>query len=375
MNQQTEANDSPQLRAQIDEIEDLIGDGNYDRALSRGQELLDAYPDRGEPYTTIGDVYAGRNMWPEAVEWYHEGVERGDSSAPDKLRDARNQLNLQLEQPGQPRPTRSVSEAEQQRTKLWITLASAGAVVVIAAVIASITFSTKPPPPATGQTAAQGTTALPTPGQEATSQSSRQHSAASTARGQHRDQLEARPQTPGSGTRPDRPSTSDSRSQPTTANVRNDSTTTTIVQAPRTERDVILESALGSLTWPDGTAMRDGVAVALDPFLGYTMITFEIPRNPGGGNLSQTVARQAYSIAAAAINTDPAVKVLTLRGIIDLSSSQRRRRAVVAYRGNTSRESLEYWLKHDRSPSNRQLWNEVFATTWWNPTVPSSDLE
>jgi len=67
--------------------------------------------------------------------------------------------------------------------------------------------------------------------------------------------------------------------------------------------------------------------------------------------------------------------VLTLRGIIDLSSSRRRMRVVVAYRGNTSRESLEYWLKHDRSPSNQQLWNQVFATTWWNPTVPHSGLE
>ncbi len=375
MNQQTEANDRTQLRDQINEIEDLIGDGNYDRALTLGRELLDAHPDRGEPYTVIGDIYAARDMWPEAVEWYIEGVERDDSSAPDKLRDARSQLILQLEQPGQPRRTRSASQTERERTKLWITLASAGAVVVIAVVIASLTFSSKPPPSAIGQTAAQGTTASATLRQGARSDSNYQRSTASVARNQLRGQPEAGSQIPDSGTRPDQSSVSAIKPQPTPTKPEESATTTIIVQGPRTERDVILESALGSLTWPGGTAMRDDVAVALDPFLGYAMITFEIPHNPGGSDLAEIVARQAYSVAAAAINTDASIKTLTLRGIIDLSSSRRRRRAVVAYRGNTSRESLEYWLKHDRSPSNQQLWNQVFAATWWNQAIPRTGLE
>jgi len=371
MNQDAESNDSAELRDQIAEIEDLIEAGSYDRALALSRELTDAHPHRGEPYTVVGDIYAARDMWPEAVEWYHEGIERGDSSAPDKLREARSQLSQQLEQPGQPRRTASASEAEQQRTKLWITLASAGAVVVIAAVIASLTLFTKPPSPPTEMAMAQGTTGLPGPRQGVSSQ----RSTASIAQSQRRAQAEGKPQGLDSGSTSQRPTTPTSGLSSTTTKLEEDSTTITVVQGPRTERDMILESALGSLTWPDGSAMRNDVAVALDPVLGYAMITFEIPRNPGGSNLAETVAKQAYSVAAAAINTDPNVKALTLRGIIDLSSSRSRRRAVVAYRGNTSRASLEYWLKHNRSPNQQQLWNNVFATTWWNPAIPRSGLE
>jgi len=372
MNEETQSNEGPDLQPQIQAVDDLIDEGNYDAALSRARELFDDYPDRAEAYTLLGDIYAARRMWPEAVEWYHEGAERGDSSAADKLREARVQLTRQLEQPGQPHRTASASQAEQQRTRLWITLASAGAVVVIAVVIAALTFSGGPPSgpeqpsvqqPAGPSSAAPGTR-IPrsiarstTPALQARSGSAttgpRSPTASST-------KPTARSTVPGTPVSPPEPQ---------------DESTTIIEKGPRSEQDMILENTLGSLTWPDGTTMRNDVSVAVDPFLGYAMITFEIPRNLTSDNIADTTARQAYSVAVAAINTDPSLMTMTLRGLINTSSSQRRRRAVVAYRGNTSRESLEYWLRHNQSPTSQQLWTQVFATTWWNPAIPRSGFE
>ncbi len=374
MNEETQSNEGPDLQPQIQAVKDLIDEGNYDAALARARGLLDDYPDRAEASTLLGEIYAARNMWPEAVEWYHEGVERGDSSATDKLREARDQLTRQLEQPGQPRRAVSASQAEQQRTKLWITLASAGAVVVIAVVIAALTFSGGPPsaseqPSARQQAgpsgAASGTRSPRSIARSATAGSQQMRRSATTAT----------PQLPsGSGTEPTARSTAPGTAvSPGPAQA---STSTTIVEkGPRSEQDMILESTLGSLTWPDGTTMRNDVSVAVDPFLGYAMITLEIPRNLASDNIADATARQAYSVATTAINTDRSLATITVRGVINTSSSQRRKRVVVAYRGNTSRESLAYWLRRGQSPTSQQLWTQVFAVTWWNPAIPHSGFE
>ena len=373
MNEETQSNEGPDLRPQIQAVEDLIDKGNYDAALARARGLFDDYPDRAETYTLMGDIYAARQTWPEAVEWYHEGAEQGDSSATEKLREARAQLIRQLEQPGRPRRTASASQAEQQRTKLWIMVASAGAIVVIAAVIAALTFSGGPPSgpkqpsaqrPAGPSSVAPGTRSPRSPARSTTS--ALQVRSGATAR---TAQLPS-----GSGTEPTVRSTVPGGAispRPEQA----DEPTTIIEKGPRSEQDMILESTLGSLTWPDGTAMRNDVSVAIDPFLGYAMITFEIPRNLNSDSIADTAARQAYSMAATAINTDQSLRAMTLRGLINTSSSQRRKRVVVAYRGNTDRESLAYWLRRDQSPTSQQLWTQVFATTWWNPAIPRTGFE
>jgi len=373
MTEEMQSNEGPDLQPQIQAVENLIDEGNYDAALSRARGLFDDYPDQAEAYTLLGDIYAARRMWPEAVEWYHEGVERGDNSAADKLRDARAQLTRQLEQPGQPRRTVSASQAERQKTKLWITLASAGAVVVIAVVIAALTFSGGPPTTteqrSVQQPAQAGNTAPGTRSPRSITRSpipARQVGAGSATT--------ALPLSGGSGTKPSARITAPGTAGLATSEQENKSTTI-IVEGPRSEQDVILESTLGSLTWPDGTAMRNDVSVAVDPFLGYAMISFAIPRNLNSDNIADTAARQAYSVAVAAINTDQSLKAITLRGLINTSSSQRRKRVVVAYRGNTTRKSLTYWLRRNQSPTSQQLWTQVFATTWWNPAIPRSGFK
>jgi len=373
MNEETRDNETSQLQAQTDAVVDLLDRGSYERAIAEVRQLMDEYPDQAQPYALMGDIYAARNMWPEAVEWYHEAAERGDRSAANKLREARTQLQQQLEQPGQPRRDTSATGAGQDHTKLWITLATAGAVVVIAAVIAGLTLFTGP----TEKTS--GSEQEPAPSGYGPPVAARSGRTGSRRTGGNAAELTP-PSTPsarlptGSGTVP-----TPGRTSATTAGVaspwQQEETTTTVIKGPRTDRDLIIESALGSLTWLNGTAMRNKVAVAMDPFLGYAMITFEIPRDLKAHDLPGTVARQAYSIAAAAINTDPTLKVMTLRGVIDLSASKSRERMVVAYRGNTSRESVEYWLAGDRSPTAQQLWTQAFATTWWNPAIPRSGVE
>jgi len=373
MTEETQSNEAPDLQPQIQAVENLIDEGNYDAALSRARGLFDEYPDRAEPYTLLGDIYAAREMWPEAVEWYIEGVEHGDNSATDKLREARAQLTRQLEQPGRPGRTVSARQAEQQKTKLWITLASAGAVVVIAVVIAALTFSGGPPS-TTEQHSVQQPAQLgsASPG----TRSPRSDSLSTTSALQARSGSTATtPQLPtGSGTEPTVRSAVPGDVLSPRAE-QEDEATVVVVKGPRSEQDVILESTIGSLTWPDGTAMRNDVSVAVDPFLGYAMITFEIPRNLDSNDIADATVRQSYSVAVAAINTDQSLTAITVRGVINTSSSQRRKQVAVAYRGNTTRESLTYWLRGNQSPTSQQLWTQVFATTWWNPAIPRSGFK
>jgi len=372
MNEQIQSNEGPDLEQQAQQIRDLIDEGNYDAAMARARRLFDDYPDQAEAYTLLGDIYAARELWPEAVEWYNEGAGRGDSSAADKLHEARTRLTHQLEEPGQPRSAASASQAERERTKLWITLASTGAVVVIAVVIAVLTFSGGLPSGRTEQPSPQRAGPGIAPGTRSPRGAASSTASALQLRG---GSAATTPQLPAeSGTEPTTGGTPPGGVLSPRAE-QEDEVTTVVVKGPRSERHMILESTLGSLTWPDGTAMRDDVAVALDPFLGYAMITFEIPRNLDSNDIADTTAKQAYSLATTAINTDPSLTIMTLRGVINTSSSQRRKRVVVAYRGNTSRESLTYWLRRDQSPTPEQLWTQVFATTWWNPDIPRSGLE
>ncbi len=366
MNEEVGSAEASQLARQLEAVKSLIRGESFDAATTLARELIEDYPDNAEAYTALGDAYAGRRMWPEAVEWYHEAVARGDNSAQEKLAQAREQLSAQVQHPGQP----SASELEQQRTRLRVMLASAGALIVIAGLIAALTlFPSSPPlPPSAGDESG-----APTPGSLGTSAEYAPGRRAAPGAGlmpppPRDDEVGGglRPPTLGSG--PKRPAVPTIVVNPGPRSPEADAASEAVPPGPRSDRDLVLERAIGSLSWPDGTAMRSAVAVAMDPYMGYVMITFEIPRRLDTRNIYGTVVRQSYSIAAAAVNTDPGVKFVTLRGLLDLDGSSEGR-TVVAYRGNTSRESLEYWVSRNRTPSQQQLWSKVFATTWWNPGV------
>ena len=370
MNEEIESTLGSELAEQIEAVNRLIQGGNYEAATTVARELLSAYPDSARLYTTLGDIYAARRMWPEAVEWYHDAVQHGDNSAGDKLADARTQLAGQLPTSRAP----SASALERQRTKLWIMLASTGAVVVIAAVIAWLTLFSSPPriSRASDQAASQGATIERSAAGYAIGQSRALGPGAMPLSPPTTTEVAPRPRSPAPDTEREQRGAPIVTSRPTPPVPQPTSVTEAIERGPCTERDLVLAGAIGSLSWPNGTTMHNDVAVALDTYTGYAMITFQIPDSLQAGNLYSTVLRQSYSIAAAAINTDPSVNYVTLRGLFDLSSSTRKSRNVVACRGNTSRESLEYWLKLGTPPTEQQLWTEAFADTWWNPNIPRS---
>ncbi len=373
MNEELESAGTSELTRQMEAVRRLLREENYDAAITLTRELIEDHPDCGELYGALGDAYAARRMWPEAVEWYHEAVEHGDNSAQEKLSEAREQLGAQVRHRDEP----SASELEQQRTRLWIVLASAGAVIVIAAVVASLTWLTTPssPPPLADQpvretSARMGRSAEYAPGRDALYGPGHMPPAPPGAAG-----VSAIPTSPGSGAPGEGPSVPTIVVGPGPHRPEDTSTSETVLVGPRSDRDIVLENAIGSLEWPDGTAMRNAVSVAMDPHLGYAMVTFEIPRGLQTRNLYATVVRQSYSIAAAAMSTDPGLNFVTLRGLIDLTGSERGGRSVVAFRGNTSRESIQGWLARNRTPTQQQLWSQVFATTWWNPGVPRTGLK
>jgi len=143
---------------------------------------------------------------------------------------------------------------------------------------------------------------------------------------------------------------------------------------PVSDRDYHIARTLGSLTWPDGTPMSDAVAVMMDPYTGYAMVTFEIPRALEAKELFAAVVKQSYLITAAALRADAGIHWLTIRAVATITTPDKEKRTVVAYRANTRRGTLEYWMKLRAEPTVEELWEQVFADSWWNPSVPQDRI-
>lgn len=147
------------------------------------------------------------------------------------------------------------------------------------------------------------------------------------------------------------------------------------ILGPISDRDEHITRSASSLTWPDDTPMTDAVGAMMDPYTGYVMITFQIPRALEVQELFEAVMRQAYAIAATALRTDAGIQSLTVRAVATVTSPNEEEQSVVAYRANTDRTTLEYWLKLHAEPTVEQLWEAVFADSWWNPSVRRDRLE
>ena len=144
------------------------------------------------------------------------------------------------------------------------------------------------------------------------------------------------------------------------------------VDAPATDRDYYLTNVVGSLTWPDGTPLAGHCLVQFDPYTGYAFVTFTIPRSLKATHLAQVTLRMAHGVAWALMKADRSVRYVTVRALYAIQQPGRRATTVVAFRGNTSRVAYEYWQRLHRQPTIQELWNDVFATCWWNPQVPAS---
>jgi len=142
------------------------------------------------------------------------------------------------------------------------------------------------------------------------------------------------------------------------------------VDAPMSNRDRLLTRALAGITWPTGEALGWRVQAAVDDYTGYVMVTAEV--NPGlrSADLPGTVIDMAYKLAVATIQADKGAQSVTVRLLTDVDVNDKRI-SLLAFRGNTTREHLEYYLKRGLQPDRDTVWSHVFATTWWNPSVPT----
>ena len=136
-------------------------------------------------------------------------------------------------------------------------------------------------------------------------------------------------------------------------------------------RDRLLSRGLEGITWPTGEALSWRVQAVVDDYTGYAMVTVALPPGLRTADLPGTVIDMAYKLAVATIQADKGIQSVTIRLLMDVDVDGKRI-SLLAFRGNTTREHLDYYLKRGLQPDRDTIWSHVFATTWWNPSVPTS---
>ncbi len=359
MREETEAQASETLTQRLAQVHQMIQAGRYEGASSTCDELIERYPDSAEAHAAQGDVCGARQMWARAAEWYELALQLGaGNDVRRRLERARQHLESAVGETTNGPPQFPV---QRQRTRLWWIFGGAGAAILLAIAIVLIALLS-PPTPGTSrsQQKSRPYPAPPIPEPPVPSTSPVVHTPLSPP-------LPTRPQP-----RPTTPSPS-SAAAPQAAPHAPVIITRQMI-GPVSDRDYHIARTLGSLTWPDGTPLSDAVAVMMEPYTGYAMITFEIPQVLEGEELFEAVVRQSYSLAATALRTDAGIHWLTIRALATITTPDKEERTVVAYRANTRRGTLEYWMKLREEPTAEQLWEEVFATSWWNPSLPQDRI-
>jgi hypothetical protein len=135
------------------------------------------------------------------------------------------------------------------------------------------------------------------------------------------------------------------------------------------DTDVYLTRSLGSVTWPNNQPIGVDVQAALDPFTGYCFVTAQVPKGMAKTPLYPLALDTAYKLAVTALRTDQAVDSLTIRVLVTVTDDNGKQTTLVAFRGNINRQAAEYCLEHNLQRDRQTLWSQVFAVTWWNPSV------
>ena len=111
----------------------------------------------------------------------------------------------------------------------------------------------------------------------------------------------------------------------------------------------------------------------LDPFTGYAFITIQMPSSLKQSVQFSTAMQMAYRVAVTAVKRDSSIQSLTVRVIIPVIMGEKAEEATItAFRGNTNRRALDRYLREDDEPDSREIWHEVFATCWWNPSLSAA---
>lgn len=360
----TDRVDTPEdLEEALREIGLLVERRNFERAQRLGQELLLRFPNSAEVHEALGDVAEGRQLYREAIEWYELALRLGpDPVVLGKLEQAREALAMEQETPEEP----ATPPPLPRDNRAAMVVAVAGGFIVIAvlvALIASVLMREKPRPRPSGTVNIGRPAGLPG---EPTGPA-RPAPAPEIARPATRPGFPPYPRPgPVVTTRPAQ------APAPAHPGPRNLLRVTESVSGPMSDTDQLLSRALGAITWPNGDQLGTNVEAWVDPFTGYAMISLQVPTGMKRTDLFNMTIDMAYKLAVGAIHAEPGVNSVTVRVLVQIETENDRNTTVVAFRGNTNRETLDYYLKRNIQPDRDTLWKHVFATTWWNPSVPSS---
>lgn len=336
------------------EIGLLIERRNLERAQGLAQQLLLQHPNNAGVHAALGDIAAARHQYREAIEWYELSLRLDQNQAVrERLARARDMLDEE-------RFLESEEERPLRDNRTLIIGGAIGAFLLLALIVALITSAVgrrhRQPTMATGPGARPIVrTSQPgqpqqgaTPAGVATRPEARPGEAGPYGVGAGSAVAPPGPGTPAGGLK-----------------------VTQSVDAPMADRDVLLTRSLAALTWTNGESLGWRAMALVDPFTGYALITVEVPPGMRGQDLFPPVIDMAYKLAVAAINQDRGIDSLTVRVITPIDNEKGRKVELVAFRGNTTREVLDYYLKRGLQPDQQTIWSHVFATTWWNPSVPA----
>jgi len=344
--------DEEELEAEIEQARALWTAGYWREARARLMTLRNMRGDRPLLLAALGDCAAAGHRWREAVQWYEQALAaRYEPSLAERLEEARSQLHQRPRMP----PARAL-------------IVAAVVIVVMAMAIGGYALLSlrRPAPTSSTRAAGQPVRTLPMPttrGRQPYATGSGVPAATSVppAPGPALRQQQPRP-----GTRLS-PSQAQAKTTPGLPPVH----ITKMVEAPATDEDHYLTELLGALNWPDGTPLNSEAVVQFDPYTGYAFVTLSLPRSLPSTNLVNTVLDASYAAAVALVKGLSTVRFVTVRVLYTVAQPDRKARTVVAFRGNTSRDAVQYWERLHRRPNYEEIWYEAFGSCWWNPQVPT----
>ncbi len=355
------------LDQDIHEVALLSEQGHFDRALRQAQRLLRENPSSARVHELLGDVASRRQDHAEAVQWYELSLRlRYDEAVMEKLQLERTAVAEATAAPAEQAPT----APRRPRHYGLIGGIAGGAVLLGLLVLLFVTLGGRGPDggsdgsdtygaaTTTAGTSGSGrersgarATPTPAPDRPAAAQATGAAGGAAAAQG-------------GSG--PFRSGQPEAGELPPVHLHRD-------IGAPLTDQDKSLLAALSSLHWPGGNRLSGDVNVMLDPFSGYAFITIEMPSSLKQAVQFSTALQMAYRVAVATVKHDSSIQSLTIRVIIPVVMGEKQEDAVItAFRGNTNRRTLDRYLREDTEPDSREIWYEVFATCWWNPSLAAA---
>lgn len=338
------------LEEDLEEIDFLCRQRDFEAARQIAQRLLRTHPTNARVHEVMGDISAAEGEHVEAVDWYEMTLQLDPSArVRDKLLSERRRAGDETVQ--------SRREREAARRRRLYVIVGVGAVAVLLAVWIAFALR-EPSEPQEPVSAQAGGRAVAARGTAA----SRAPSGGTTAA----------PSAP-TRARTRQPRGSRSHHIPTEEPDPNYRLPPVIltneVDAPLSEQDRKILAALASLHWPGGANLSGRVNVMTDPFNGYTFITVSVPKSARDRDMFNSVVHMAYRMVRTAAETDSALQYFTVRFIIPVKV-QREDRVLTLFRGNTNRKTMEQYLNKGTSPGVREIWNNIFAQPWWNPSVP-----